>query len=83
MNPVLSSLQKRLREFKRHGYDLPASRRFIWKLSGIRQGKVLEIGTGKGYLTAPLAKKGLDIVSVDLDGEVLKPARQSASTFWM
>lgn len=79
MNPVLSSLQKRLREFKRYGYDLSASRRFIWKLSGIRRGKVLEIGTGKGHLTALLAQKGLDIVSVDLDDEVLKTAEAHLS----
>ena len=79
MELVLSSLQKRLREFKRHGYDLPASRRFIWKLSGIRHGKVLEIGTGKGHLTALLAQKGLKITSVDLDGEVLKTAKAHLS----
>ena len=79
MNLVLSSLQKRLREFKRHGYDLPASRRFIWKLSGIRHGKVLEIGTGKGHLTALLAQKGFRIISVDLDGEVLKIAKAHLS----
>ena len=75
MNPVLSSLQKRLRGFKSHGYDLPASHRFIWKLSGVRHGKILEIGTGKGHLTALLAQKGLQIISVDLDGEVLKTAK--------
>ena len=79
MDLVLSSLQKRLREFKRQGYDLPASRRFIWKLSGTRRGKVLEIGTGKGHLTALLAQKGLKIVSVDLDGEVLKTAKAHLS----
>jgi len=79
MNPVLSSLQKRLREFNRHGYDLRASRRFIWKLSGIRRGKVLEIGTGKGHLTALLAQKGLEIISVDLDGEALKTAKAHLS----
>ena len=79
MDLVLSSLQKRLRKFKRHGYDLPASRRFVWKLSGIRHGKVLEIGTGKGHLTALLAQKGLEIISVDLDGDVLKTAKAHLS----
>ena len=76
---VLSSFKKRTRQFKQYGYDLPASRRFIWKMSGIRHGKILEIGTGKGHLTALLAQKGLKIISVDLDGEVLKTAKAHLS----
>ncbi|MFH1799662.1 MAG: class I SAM-dependent methyltransferase [Candidatus Omnitrophota bacterium] len=79
MDSVLLSLRKRTRQFKRYGYDLPASRRFIWKLSGICHGEVLEIGTGKGHLTALLAQKGLKIISVDLDGEVLKTAKTHLS----
>lgn len=75
MRSVLSTLRKRSRQFKRLGYDLPASRHFIWKVSGIRGGKILEIGTGKGHLTALLAQKGLQIISVDLDGEILKTAK--------
>lgn len=74
LNSVLASLQKRTRQFKRHGYDLPASRRFFWKVSGVRSGKVLEIGTGKGHLTALLAKKKVKAISIDLDGEALKTA---------
>ena len=79
MDSVLSSLRKRNKQFKQYGYDLPASRRFIWKLSGIRRGKVLEIGTGKGHLAALLAQKGLKITSVDLDEEVLKTAKAHLS----
>lgn len=79
MDLVLSALRKRNRQFKQYGYDLPASRRFAWELSGIRHGKVLEIGTGKGHLTALLARKGLKIVSIDLDGEVLKTAKAHLS----
>jgi len=37
---------------------------------------VLEIGTGKGHLTACLAKKGFRVVSVDLDPETLKTAKK-------
>ncbi len=79
MLPALSSLRKRSRQFKQYGYDLPDSRRFIWKLSRIRHGTVLEIGTGKGHLTALLARKGLRIISVDLDGAVLKTAKAHLS----
>lgn len=74
LNSLLASLQKRTRQFKRYGYDLPASRRFFWKVSGVRSGNVLEIGTGKGHLTALLAKKKVKVISIDLDGEVLKTA---------
>ena len=75
MDLVLSSLQKRLREFKQYGYDLPASRNYIWKRSGIRNGSVLEIGTGKGHQTALIAKQGLKAVSIDLDPKTLKVAK--------
>ena len=76
---VLAVLHKRTRQFKRCGYDLPDSRDYLWKKSGIRNGKVLEIGTGKGHLTALLARKGLKIISVDLDGEALKTAKAHLS----
>jgi len=79
MKTELSSLRKRLLEFKRYGYDLPASRRFLLKIAGIRQGRILEIGTGKGHLTALLAKRNLAVTSVDLDKEVLKIARAHLS----
>lgn len=72
---VLASLKKKIRQFRRYGYDLPASRRFIWKVAGISGGKVLEIGTGKGHLTALLAQKGLKVLSVDLDKGALKTAQ--------
>ncbi|MFH0984909.1 MAG: class I SAM-dependent methyltransferase [Candidatus Omnitrophota bacterium] len=74
-NPVLSILRKKIRQFKQYGYDLPASRRFVWKMSGIHRGRVLEIGTGKGHLTALLAQKDLEIISVDLDRAALKTAK--------
>lgn len=79
MDPVLKALQKRTRQFKQHGYDLPASRQFLWKVSGVRHGKILEIGTGKGHLTALLARKGLRVTSVDLDRKVLKMAKAHLS----
>jgi len=79
MNSVLLSLRKRNWQFKQCGYDLPASRKLIWELSGICRGTVLEIGTGKGHLTVLLAKKGLKITSVDLDGEALKTAKAHLS----
>jgi len=76
---VLSSLKKKTQQLKQYGYDLAASREFIWKVSGIRHGQVLEIGTGKGHLTALLSQKGLQVISVDLDGEVLKTAKAHLS----
>ena len=74
-NQVLSSLRKRTRAFKKCGYDLPASRNYIFWKCGFRKGTVLEIGSGKGHLTACLAKKGLKIISLDLDPESLRTAR--------
>ena len=72
---VLPTLQKRLRQFKRYGYDLPASRRKLLELSEILDGKILEVGTGKGHLTALLVKKNLNPVSIDLDPKSLRIAK--------
>ena len=77
---VLSNLQKRLRQFKRYGYDLPASRNYILRKSGIRCVPVLEVGTGKGHLTVLLAKKCPNVTSIDLDPGSLRIAKIHLST---
>lgn len=77
---VLSKLATRIGQFKRYGYDLPASRKYILEKSGIRNGTVLEIGTGKGHLTKLLAKKNLRAISIDLDPEALATAKIHLST---
>jgi ubiquinone/menaquinone biosynthesis C-methylase UbiE len=64
-------------------YILPEYKYFVWKIlrSGIRSGKVLDIGTGSGRLAIELAKaKGcrFEIIGLDISGDMLRRARENA-----
>ena len=67
MNNLLKQNQDRLKLFKKYGYDIPKARNFIITKAKLTKGKILEVGTGKGYMTIALAKKGFKLTSVDLD----------------
>ena len=53
--------------FKEYGYDIEAEREFVMGKARPLEGRVLEIGTGKGYLTVPLAREGCHFLSMDVD----------------
>ncbi|HNW34608.1 MAG TPA: class I SAM-dependent methyltransferase [Candidatus Ozemobacteraceae bacterium] len=55
--------------YRSFGYDIEREREFI--LGNIRPvtGPVLEIGTGKGYMTVALARSGARLTSIDLSAE--------------
>ena len=67
--------RRKLLLFGSYGYDIPGSRDFILAKAGLSCGTVLEIGTGRGYMSAALAKKGFKTVSIDIDAKNLKAAR--------
>jgi len=73
---VILSLYKRIRLFRKYGYDLPASRKYLLEKCIPFVGKVLEIGSGKGHFTACLAKKRFKIISVDLDPDALRISKK-------
>ncbi|MCM8776518.1 MAG: class I SAM-dependent methyltransferase [Candidatus Omnitrophica bacterium] len=75
MTDVVLQIRKRLRLFKKYGYDLPASRQYFLKKVCFCKGPVLEIGTGKGHLTVAMAKRGLQVISLDSDPKQLAVAR--------
>ena len=77
----LKAIIRRLRQFKSLGYDLPASRRLLVSLSGIKNGTILEVGTGKGNLTLEIAKKKLTLTSIDNDSKQLAVARGYLKSF--
>jgi len=66
-----------LRLFKKYGYDIPKARNFILAKAKLDQGRVLEVGTGKGHLAIVLAKKGFKFTSIDLDRKAQKIAKIS------
>jgi SAM-dependent methyltransferase len=60
---------EKIENSKQHGYDIEASRDFILSKAGPLEGRILEIGTGKGYLAVTLARKGYNFTSIDISRE--------------
>ncbi|MEE8637438.1 MAG: class I SAM-dependent methyltransferase [Candidatus Margulisiibacteriota bacterium] len=60
---------ERVSLYKSYGYDQIKCREFIIQKAGPIKGDVLEIGTGKGYLTTLLAKKAENTITVDISKE--------------
>jgi ubiquinone/menaquinone biosynthesis C-methylase UbiE len=72
-------LLERIVLYKSRGYDQVKSREFIIRKTGPIKGDVLEIGTGKGYLTALLAKKVEKLMTIDISQEGQKFAALNAA----
>lgn len=77
---VVNNRQKyleRINLYKKFGCDIEAERKFIVEKSKPFYGRILEIGTGKGYLTLALAREGLRFVSIDPSAEEQDCARMN------
>ncbi|MEA3493013.1 MAG: class I SAM-dependent methyltransferase [Candidatus Margulisiibacteriota bacterium] len=70
---------ERVSLYRDYGYDQVKSRKSIIQKAGPIKGKILEIGTGKGSLTALLAKKAENIITVDISKEEQKFAALNAA----
>jgi len=71
--------QERLEHYKRLGYDFESERDAILQSAMPVSGRILEIGTGKGYFTAALAKLGYSIHTVDISAETQTLAKETLS----
>ena len=69
---------ERLAFYKKLGLDHIKARKNIIKNIGTGYKKILEVGTGKGYLTIPLAKEYDFVVSMDINQEDQKIALMNA-----
>lgn len=76
MDNAIKESQTRLRLFKKYGYDIPKARNFILAKAKLTKGRILEVGTGKGHLAVVLAKKAFKFVSIDLDKNAQKIAKE-------
>ena len=75
MNNQLIKEQEKLKLFKKYGYDMLKARNFILAKAMPIQGRVLEIGTGRGHTAVALARKGIKFTSIDLDKKAQSAAR--------
>ena len=67
--------------YKGFGYDIEENREFLINAAKPINGKILEIGTGKGYLTLALAKQGYQFTSVDISFEEQEFAKLNLQFF--
>jgi ubiquinone/menaquinone biosynthesis C-methylase UbiE len=63
--------------YKTYGYDNEKERLFIIAQGWPITGRILEAGTGKGYLTLELAKKGYEFTTYDIDPEIQRIAKMN------
>ncbi len=64
-----AAFRAREEEFRRLGHDTFAAARFVAEAAGDLAGPALDVGTGRGLLAMALARRGLDVTSVDVDAE--------------
>ena len=68
---------ERIDLFKNFGYDIAKERDFILEKSLPLDGRILEVGTGKGHFAIALAQKGHHFTSVDISHEEQKYAKMN------
>ena len=75
------SFKERLDYYKSFGYDLLSERDFILNESLPIQGRILEIGTGKGHFTIVLAQEKYKFITTDISPEEQNIARQNIKNY--
>jgi Methylase involved in ubiquinone/menaquinone biosynthesis len=65
----LRAFHARNLEYRRLGLDRLQAARLIVRAADALRGPALDVGTGKGLLAIELARTGIEVVSVDVDGE--------------
>jgi len=54
--------------------------RLVNSLVSGRKMRILEVGCGRGYLSLELARRGHDLLGIDVNGETIKIAKQTMNT---
>jgi ubiquinone/menaquinone biosynthesis C-methylase UbiE len=72
---------ERVNFYHSFGYDLEKERDFILDRSLPFSGRILEIGTGKGYFALALAKRGFSFVTIDISEEEQEIAKLNMQYF--
>jgi len=66
--------EMRNEQYRDHGIDRDGMTGFIVDSVEPLPGRVLDIGTGKGFMSVELARRGSDVTTVDISEEELKAA---------
>ncbi|MBL7131269.1 MAG: class I SAM-dependent methyltransferase [Candidatus Omnitrophica bacterium] len=72
---------ERISLYRKFGYDIEKERAFIIEKAQPLYGDILEVGTGKGYLTVALAKEGYHFTSIDISEDEQRFARLNIEYF--
>lgn len=75
----LHAFRKRSREYLQRGHDRLSAVRFVVDAAGELRGPALDVGTGKGLLAVELARRRLEVVSIDVDDQQRGLARLLAA----
>ncbi|MDP8218603.1 MAG: class I SAM-dependent methyltransferase [Candidatus Theseobacter exili] len=78
---VVKRYEKRKQVYRRFGLGIEKIHKLILESAGPLSGKVLEVGTGKGYMTLTLAQMLKGMTSIDISREELEYARLLLSSF--
>ena len=71
----LRAFRTRSQEYLRLGHDRLAAARFVADAAGELRGPALDVGTGKGLLAIELARRGMEVLSIDVDSTERELAR--------
>lgn len=75
----LVAFRSRCSQYLSHGHDRLAAARFVVDAAVELSGPALDIGTGKGLLAIELARRGLEVVTIDVDEQERELARLLAN----
>ena len=67
-------LEERVEVYRRYGHDRMKAMRFVVDCAEPLEGPVLDIGTGRGFTAVEIARRGYNVVSVDISSEALQDA---------
>lgn len=68
-------MRERRELYLSHGYDMDAERALILEAAGDLDGRILELGTGKGYMSVALARRGCRFFTIDISAGEQRFAR--------
>jgi ubiquinone/menaquinone biosynthesis C-methylase UbiE len=71
----LRAFRTRSQQYLSLGHDRLAAARFVVESAAELRGPALDVGTGKGLLAIELARRGMEVISVDVDSRERELAR--------